>query len=309
MKTWKYLKPGDLIDLVAPGSPCTQDEFKLGVQYLEQKGFKVRFPLDLFTSEVPFHSSSDQKRFEHLKAAIMAKDSKAIWCLRGGYGSNRLVADMLKLKPTQSKLFIGISDITSLHLVLNLKWDWSSLHGPLLDRVGTGRVPKELETELWDLLTGRAKEQVFADLHPLNPIAHKQKKLSANILGGNLAVIQSMIGTALKPNFKEDFLFLEDIGERGYRLDKMFYHLRTGGVLAGVKAVFFGHFTGGEEPDGKESLAPYALQRFANDVGIPVFAGIQSGHGAKLRALPLNSPATLQFKNNLFQLTIKSGGK
>ncbi|MFN7730021.1 MAG: LD-carboxypeptidase [Bdellovibrio sp.] len=296
---WRSLKKGDLVDLVAPGYSAHEENLGKGILLLESWGLRVRRPQDLIVP-FEFHAHTDAKRFEFLDRALRAKDSSAVWCVRGGYGANRLLPLLLKKKaPPQPKMFIGISDNTTLHFLLNQKWKWSTLHGPILERLGSGTLPVEFVEELRQLVFGELSEIVFADLEPLNKSALKKSKIQGAVLGGNLTTMQSLIGTALPPNIKDRILFLEDLGERGYRLDRMFEHFKQAQVLKGCKAIVFGHFLGGAEPGQPEkSFVDFALKRFAEDIKIPVFRGVDVGHGERQRTMPFLTKASI-FKNQL----------
>ena len=111
-----FLKRGDLIEIVAPASACPPDVIEKGVQWIENNGFRASVPKDLLKPEI-YLSNSDAYRFEHLKKALTNNETKAIWCVRGGYGASRIIPDLMKLKKQKEKLFIGISYITTLHLI------------------------------------------------------------------------------------------------------------------------------------------------------------------------------------------------
>ena len=120
-------------------------------------------------------SNNDRARFEQLRAALEAPDSRAVWCLRGGYGSLRLIPELVKIKlpDIPAKLFIGISDITSIYLYLNQAWQWPTIHGPLLDRLGKGLAKPKFERELMKVVFGEITELEFPRLRPLNAAAQK----------------------------------------------------------------------------------------------------------------------------------------
>lgn len=295
MKCWEFLKPGDLIDLVAPGYPADRVAVQKGIRVLESWGLRVRQPHDLIRPFY-FHAQTDEKRFQFIDQALRAKDSKAVWCVRGGYGAGRLWPSLLSKKaPAKAKLFIGISDNSILHTLLNEKWKWTSVHGPIVERLGSEDLPQEIIEETRRLVFGELDEIVFSNLKPLNLVAEKKKKINGPVLGGNLATLQSLIGTKLQPKFKNSILFLEDVGERGYRLDRMLEQFKQANLLKSVQAVTFGHFTGGLEPTGSEvkSYVEFAIERFAESINIPVFSGVEAGHGPRQRPVPLASEATI----------------
>ena len=308
--TWQALKKGDLIDIIAPGSAVPDDVLEAAVITVQTLGFTPRVPNNLLSPYL-FHSNTDENRAEHLVQALSAKDSKAVWCLRGGYGSLRLIPSLLKAsKPRRTKLFIGISDVSSIHFFLNQIWNWPSLHASLLDRVARGRVPGEIVEEMIRILRGEQSEVVFGGLKPLNDLAKSTQELEGNIRGGNLTVLQSHIGTGFRMKTKDCFLFLEDRGERGYRVDRMLEHFSQSGVLKDCRGILFGQFIEGYEPSEagapRIDLVPQALSRFAlTHPEIPVWTGVQSGHDVQLRPLPFETPAVLH--NSV--LTIQTGLK
>lgn len=307
MKGWSKLKPGDLIDIVAPGSSTSSETLEGATNAATRLGFKVRVPAGLIHAH-PFHSHEDEIRFEYLKNALYAKDSKVVWCLRGGYGSNRLIPYLSKLKtpPVKAKLFIGYSDITTIHTFLQQKWKWITCHGPVFENLNPGRLKKEDLDEFVSFLTGKTKISQF-QMKPLNAQALALKKKKTILTGGNLATLQSAIGTILSPKLTKKTLFLEDIGERGYRVDRLLEHLKQAKVLNGCEAIVFGDFTGGEEKDGGNHTQ-FALERFANGIKIPVFSGLPSGHGTVNKPLFFGAPASLE-GGEIAHLVIQSGVK
>ncbi len=134
-KKWLKLEEGDSIEIIAPGWATSKANVKLAVKRLKEWSLEGHVPKNLFGKDV-ICSNTDAQREQHLRSALKTK-SKIIWCLRGGYGSIRLLENLMKLKPpTQPKLVIGYSDITSLFGLLVHKWKWPVLHGPLIDGWG-----------------------------------------------------------------------------------------------------------------------------------------------------------------------------
>ena len=291
------LQPGDIIDIVAPGSACSADVFQKSILWLKAQGFVPRFPNDILSPQI-FISHSDEKRLSYLLQALEAKDSKAVWCLRGGYGALRLLPELKRIKKLKTKKwFIGYSDITTLHQWLNQKMDWVTLHGPLLDRGGLGLFTEAEKNELLSILTGQTSETYFDNLVPVNLAAEKfksgQKQLMGRILGGNLTVYASSLGSFLSPDKnKKHILFLEDVGERGYRLDRLLNQLYNADVFKHCQAVLLGDFIGGQETNG-ENHVDSTLSQFFAKLKIPVFKGLSVGHGPVQRTLILNSHAKL----------------
>lgn len=304
IKLLNPLKKGSLVDVVAPGFGCSELDLQNGVQWLEAQGFKVRVPKDIFGLDL-LHSNSDKIRAKHLIQALTKKDSAAIWFLRGGYGTNRLLPFLLKVKPV-NKILIGISDLTSLHSFAIQKWKMNVFHGPLLDRIGKGIVPPLVLVETLDVLQGRISLVEFLGLKPLNQIALKKGKIKAQIVGGNLKVIESHVGTPHSLSFENRIVMFEEIGERAYRVDRMLFHLEQSKSFKKCKAVIFGHFIQDHEPGSSVSKNSELLENWAQKQSFAVFSGLPCGHDTEQRILPLGGVATLQ-TGNIGVLTCPTG--
>lgn len=308
MTHWKFFKEQDIVDVVAPGYAVKADEVEKARAFLLRWNLVPRIPKDIIKPHF-LHAHEDEERFDFLKTALLAKDSKAIWCLRGGYGSNRLLPLLAKLKkPREPKLLIGISDITSLHTFLIQEWGWSTLHGPLLDRLGKNLVSPRHEKELHNILFGAQAEIEFKKLKPLNGAAQKVKTLRSKIVGGNLTVLQSTLGTPWQIRTRGSLLFVEDLGERGYRLDRMFEQFRQAGLFKSCSGLVLGDFIGGEEPATGKNNFKKVFKRWSQDLEIPVFQGLEAGHASVQRPVPLNTPCVLEVKEGRGRLIVKTGG-
>lgn len=306
-KAWEFLKTGDIVDVVAPGFRCSESELEGAAEFLTSLGLKPRIPKGLFKGRTLF-SNSDEYRCSHLARALKAPDSKAVWCVRGGYGSLRLLPKMKRLTPPkQAKVFLGYSDITSVHLFLNQFWNWPTLHAPVLDRFGGGRGKNVELKDLKDILFGRRLKMEFSGLKPLNEAAKRRRGvISSRVLGGNLAVLQSSLGTPFQIKLKNQILFLEDIGERPHRLDRMLTQLTQANVLRGAKAIVFGDFVLGD-PTEKRKLWSEVVHRFAKEQSFPIYRGLKAGHGPIQRTIPLNTTAKLKCGTE-GKLVIETGG-
>ena len=290
------LKKGDIVDIVAPASASGSKELLTACSELIKWGLVPRTFIE-FDLDHPFHSDDDEFRFQDLKRALNSTDSKVIWCLRGGYGSARLLDRLSKLKkPKMKKLLIGYSDITALHIFFNQKWNWETIHGPTISSFSNMNLNKKCFREMKALLLNDKKMKMDFKLKPLNESAKNlKKKILADIVGGNLAIVQTLLGTKFQLKLANKILLIEDVNERGFRIDRMLNHLVMSGILKGCKGVIFGDFSKGLEPDGK-SHVEYALNRFANDQKIPVFKSNDFGHGKENRPLLFNSAYELKPK-------------
>jgi muramoyltetrapeptide carboxypeptidase len=290
---WLPLVEGDVVDIIAPASSSSVEGLHKGLQFLEGWGLVPRMSPQIFGNDV-ICANTDENRFDQLKEALLTEDSHAIWCVRGGYGANRLVPELAKLRKPKGppKLFMGFSDITTLHVFLNTQWGWPTVHGPMIDRIGRGLILEPQIKELHDIYFGDEAKVTFSGLKPMNQAARVSKMIRGPVTGGNLMTLQSVIGTAAPWKTRGKVVFLEEIDERGYRVDRLLEHLNQTGHFAGAKAIVLGEFLGGAETDGSNRV-PQVLKRFAESLSIPVMTGIQAGHGDLQRPIPFETDAVL----------------
>lgn len=293
---WQVLREGDIIDVIAPASPRLKNEASITAikELLVSWNLVPRIPDDIFGIDL-LCANTDAKRFDFLKAALLNTESRAVWCLRGGYGSGRLIPQLanLEVKNPVPKLFIGMSDITALHLFLQRHFHWVTLHGPSVRQVTDNDVAKENIEELKQIMFGRQNVLRYNNLTPLNKQGLKNQLIETCIVGGNFCLIQASIGTLWQVDARNKILFLEEINERGYRVDRMLQHLEQAGIFKDVTAVIFGDFTGGQEPNGTCLIDP-VLKRFAESCDFPVLRCPGIGHGKFNRVLPLGTNTQLQ---------------
>lgn len=285
------LNPGDTIDIIAPATGCNKQDVEAVKNLLTSWNLIPRIPADLFGEDL-LCINSDEKRFAQLKDALFNSESKAVWCLKGGYGCVRLISELEKLtKPPQQKLLIGFSDITVLHLFLQQKWNWQTLHGPGARQVALETIDHNTIQEIKNIIFGNQKIIEFK-LCSLNKAARQNIVTDTMITGGTLSLIQTSLGTSWQIDAKNKILFLEDCNERGYKVDRMLQHLKQAGAFSNIHAVIFGDFIGGQEPEGF-SLVEKVIQRFAHENNFPVLSCPDIGHGKVNRPLPFRTPANL----------------
>jgi muramoyltetrapeptide carboxypeptidase len=289
---WCPLAPGDLIDVIAPSSGIEAHQINRAAAFVKSFGFTPRIHKEICGS-TPYYSHQDEYRLEQLVNALHAEDSKAIWCLRGGYGSTRLLPKLLHYPaPKQCKLVIGFSDITALHILLNQHWNWPTLHAPVLFQAFENLVDEVSLETLKKLMLGTLQELQYPQLIPLNDAAKQSGHVKGSILGGNLSLLQSSLGTPWQINPKGKILFIEEVSERGYRVDRMLTHLSQASALESIQAILFGDLIGGDEKNGGNFIN-YALSSFVSQVSVPVVQCKSLGHGKRNLPLPLNTPISL----------------
>ena len=248
-------------------------------------------PQALMNKAVLYCADSTQNRLKFMRQAVNSNHS-IIWAVQGGFGANMLIAEMNKWPtPKHKKTLIGFSDTTSLLLFVSQKWGWRAIHAPVLAHLSKPAFAENKFTTLLDILEGRIQKYDISAVYPLNAIARKQKSVSGKLIGGNLTLVETSIGTCWEIQPKEKILFLEDVNLNPWRIYRSLYHLKESGRLNGVKAIVFGSFTKAWAPQ-KEVVD--TLRTFANSVGIPVYVTDQFGHGRNNMPLVYNAKAILQ---------------
>ena len=306
-KSWSYLRPNDIVDIIAPASHSPADKLQRGLDWIRSVGLIPHVPEDLIKTDL-FFAAPLELQLDQLKRALYS-DSKAIWCLRGGYGSMRLVPHLAKLRPPKKpKLFIGFSDITSLHLFFSQNWNWPVIHGRTISQMHPDYKSSPDRKFLTEMIFGKKTEKTFKGLRPLNKEARGSRDLTGTITGGNLRIIQSSLGTNWQIKTKNKILFIEDVGERGYSVDRMLEQLFQAKIIdKGLKALIFGDFTQGQEQDGSD-LTSQSLERFAQRVSFPVLKGLPAGHGHETNyPIPFNTTCSLELGRS-GKLTCHYGG-
>jgi muramoyltetrapeptide carboxypeptidase len=278
----RRVRDGSLVDVIAPSGPFDVEGFRAGVGWLEKQGFRVRHRADVFARE-GFLAGGDARRLDELHEALAAPDSDLVWAARGGYGVTRIVERLdLALVRRASKLLVGFSDLTALHGAWH-RAGVPSVHGTMVARLAREPDPSRAAT-LGLLRTGRAA--------PLSGTTLHAGRASGPLAGGNLALLAAACGTTFQPDLSGCVLFLEDVGERPYRLDRMLVQCRQAGLFRGIVGLVWGDFTGCEEKDGSSSSAE-VLAEHTRALGLPAIAGLPSGHGDVNWPLPFGVRVTV----------------
>jgi len=265
------LSPGDPVAVVAPAGPFDRQIFERGLAILASRYTPLVSPA--VYEKDRYLAGNDAARAADLQQAFSG-EAKAVFAARGGYGAMRLLT-RITLRP---KPLIGFSDITALHAMAQVA-GFRSLHAPVITQLGTQS--PEIARRLFSALE-----------HPGAPEPLQARQtLTAGVaegplLGGNLSTLTRLLGTPFMPSFRGALLLLEDVGERPYRLDRMWTHLALAGVFTDLAGIVLGDFTGCEEKDANYSSAD-VLQELALQAGVPCASGFAIGHGE------VNTPVVL----------------
>lgn len=299
MLTPPNLKAGDLIRVVAPSSRFDRTRFESGIEALEERGFRVAFRDDIFSDE-RYLAGSDERRAEELREAFEDPDASVVWCARGGYGAQRLYPLLDTFELSHPKWLVGFSDITALHGWVRRR-GFQSIHGPNITTLRDWST--EARDETFSLLTGGTWQGWTVEGLTGGP-----DEVEGRLVGGNLTVLASLMGSSEQPFFKNEILCIEDVGERPYRLDRAIEQLIQAGVLDGVAGVVLGNFLNCDElRDGELILSGEVIvsERLAQ-AGIPVFTQGPFGHHNDSRAFRHGELARFTRKDgNLYQASAK----
>lgn len=242
-----YLKEGDAIGVLCPSGYMPYDKATTALNTLTNWGFKV-VPGKTLGKQYHYFSGTDKERLNDLQYMMDAEDIKAIFCARGGYGMGRIIEKLnfKKFKKTP-KWIIGFSDITVLHSHLFSKYKIASLHAPMAAAFNDGEFNNQYIQSLHDAIIGRKANYSS----PGNEFNQKGKS-SGTLVGGNLSLLAHLVGTSSDIKTKNRILFIEDVGEYIYNVDRMMYQLKRSGKLDELKGLIVGKFT-----DMKDTTIPF----------------------------------------------------
>ena len=312
------------IGIIAPSSQVPQVELALGVEKLKDAGFQVYVHPQCRKSHL-FFAGNDELRAQALYDSAQNPELDVLWCARGGYGAIRLLPLLEKLTEEKGvppfKLIIGYSDITALMEFVQKRWGWSVLHSPLPSLRKFSLLPQQD----WELIQSWVRKQP-------SPVHWEHQKLKfwgatpsqsieGTLVGGNLTVWTSLIGTPYQPDVRGKLVFFEDVDEALYRMDRMLQQILLSGALKGVRALVLGNFLNCKDYSASvlrqapthrnrkrllESPGPKDLQPlrkvFSPDLGlkkvwselgerlgIPIAIRLPVGHGPEVSPLPLGA--------------------
>lgn len=274
-RAFPALHPGDPVVAIAPAGPFDRAPFEAGLEVIAGR-YQVQYDPGLLARQ-RYLAGNDARRLAELWRALADTGSRAIFCARGGYGMMRLLAGLEDVVLTP-KPVIGFSDITALHQLLQ-RHGLVSIHGPNLTQLS--RLDTQAHARLFELLESDAPA---AELN--GEETYVAGTAEGPLLGGNLSLLTRLLGTAYLAPLEGAILLLEDVGERPYRLDRMWTHLALAGVFRQVRGIVLGEFCSCEERDADYSSAD-VLRELATDTGLPCAAGFPIGHGAQNQPVPL----------------------
>lgn len=315
--TWvpmKIIKPpalprGATIGIISPSSPQRDEErLKCGVRYLESLGYQVKIGHHVYARHGGYLAGTDEQRAEDLHSMFRDPDVSAIFCARGGYGCARILPlvdfGLIRRHP---KIFVGFSDVTVLQLALLKRTGLVTFSGamPSVD-MADGFEPIA-EEQFWRVLTERRRPGALRQPLALNII--RRGRTEGRLLGGNLSVLVSLLGTGYLPELGGSILALEDVGEATYRIDRMLLQLSMATARRPAAGVIYGSWSQAESSSGSTPHRDVeeVLQERLDIAAGPILSNLLYGHQAQKFTLPIGVMARLETARG-GSLTLLEGG-
>ncbi len=278
------LKKGDTIGIVAPSGPLELETLLKGEAFLISQGYRVLIAPSCFEKHGYLAGTSDYNRAQDLMMMFANDEVKAVLCMRGGYGSNRMMPYIKDFKfSNYKKPFIGFSDVTYLHIFLNQNHNLMTFHGPMIfDLI---REDEQTNTHFFEVLGGNYRFN-------MNEVPYYSKGLGSvtgELVGGNLSIMCSTLGTPYEIDTKGKILFIEEVNEPVYVIDRLMMQLELSGKLDDAAGIVLGDFNVFD----KEKTRVF-LKKMFKSYQKPVAYNIPSGHCLPNYVLPLGAMVELE---------------
>ena len=293
MKYPKTLKKGATIGLIATSSDTETARVAACVKKLEDMGYKVKAADNLDSNYGGYMAGTGEIRGQWVNRMFADPEVDAIFCVRGGDGSSRIMEyldyDMIRQNP---KIFLGYSDVTNLHLALNQKCDLVTFHGPMVSSNMVDSFDEETEKSLFQALNAE-EDYTFSNPEGFPIEVLKEGKATGKLIGGNLSLLSASIGTPYEMDTKNKIVFIEEVCEPISKIEKWAYHLRNAGKFRECSGVILGQFTKIVNEDLPEFDSICCMKDVLEGLDIPVLYNVQSGHSKPMMTLPMGAVCTI----------------
>lgn len=291
------LKLGDTIGIIAPSRPVDKKKVLAGVKILESRGFKVKLGKNLY-KKTYYSAGSAKEKASDLNAMFEDKEVKAIICAAGGISATQIV-DLIDYETIKKnpKIFMGFSDITVLLLAIYKKTDLVTFHGPNLH--GFRKIDKKALDFLFNLLMGK-ESQYFL---PSDMDIIKKGKANGKLIGGNIHLSNSLLGSEYSPSYDKAIWFWEELGENPATLNQKLYQFKLSGRLDKVSGMVIGHLSGCVDKKYKEDNRPIKdiILELTKEYNFPIIKVPYFGHDIKnFYTFPIGVTAEIDTKNHKF---------
>jgi muramoyltetrapeptide carboxypeptidase len=275
------------VGIISPAYIPVDERMEKGIQYLNEKGFAIKTASNVGKTHGYF-AGTDQERLDDFHQMFADPEIDFIICARGGWGGLRMVDKIdYKLIQGNPKLIVGYSDITTLQLALWTKAGIPSLSGPMVGvEMGKGILPFT-EQHFWEQILNKAPEYKF-DFKMTDSIVLNTGEAEGTLLGGCLSLVSHLLGTPYSPDYSGAILFLEDVGEKPYKIDRYLAHLKQAGVFDKINGLILGDFIDCEPEEDEVSFRlDEILDEYFSCAGYPVLKNFPYGHGDLKFSMPI----------------------
>ncbi len=293
-----FLKKNSLVGLVSPAGKICEAEIRRGEEFLNAHKFRHIRASHVADSWHQF-ASTDEKRAAGFQEMLNNPEIEAIWCSRGGYGAIRLL-DLIDFSTLKSnpKWLIGYSDITVFHAVVQNIFGLCTIHGPMVRSLKEGSFNNTGIKNLWELLQGNPPSYNI-QTHVLN----RNGKAKGTLIGGNLSLLYALIGSPYDFNPTGKVLFIEDVGEYLYHLDRMMFALKISGKLAGLAGLVVGQMSNMQDNETPFGLtANQIISNAVKDYNYPVIFDFPAGHARQNEPLILGARVNMDVNKEKSEL-------
>ncbi|PJO41047.1 S66 peptidase family protein [Lysinibacillus xylanilyticus] len=292
--TVPHLQKGDTVGLVALSSPAQPEKLGDAIAFLEELGLNYIIG-DTIQAKQDYLAGSDEERLAEFHEMVRNPEVKAIFCVKGGYGSARIAEKIdYGLLEENPKVFWGFSDLTYLHCAINEYANLVTFHGPLLMSV---RRIDDLSKKMFLQLFSPMELQYTEDISPLTTIAPGVAR--GEIIGGNLRRLVNTLGTKFEVRTEGRILLIEELGETIPNIDAMLQQLKQARKLEQLAGVVIGSFT---QTEADEAALLALMKDYFADLGVPVVAGFKIGHDSTNIAIPLGVDAILDAQERVLKI-------
>ena len=292
----KMLQKGDTIAIISPsGYVSYQEKFEVAKQYFEDKGYKVKiFPNA--KNKNNYLAGSDDERLQDLQDAFSDNNVKMILTSRGGYGAARIIDKIdYSIIKDNPKIFCGYSDITAFHSAIYKKTGLITFLAPFaLADFGVENVDKYTEESFWNIFNSNFLNENLKNAFEYTCI--NKGIIEGELIGGNLCVLTSILGSEFKPDFENKILYIEDVNEPLYKIDRMLTQLKLNKVFEKVKGILVGKFSSDETDFDNKILD------LLKEIKIPCGYGFSATHETNKATLPLNVNYKIDFSKGQVSL-------
>lgn len=299
------LRPNDCIGLIAPAStPPAEERIEKGVEYLERRGYRVKVGAHV-REQYGYLAGTDDVRAADFNAMVKDKSVKAIFCIRGGYGTPRLLGriDYAALR-RNPKIIVGYSDVTALQLAIFRKTGLVTFSGPMSGVEMWKGMDPYTEEHFWRQITSKTKIGPLPNPPEEELCIHRKGTATGLLLGGNLSLLVCLIGTPYLPNLAKSILVLEDVEEEPHRLDRMWTTVENSGISRRISGLVLGLFTDCEPVDKTKPYltAEEVLAEIPPKMKCPTMSNFRYGHVPRKMTLPLGVKAKLDTKKGVLEV-------